>query len=260
MFGLLHFLCCVHHVYGSDAAHSAPQAYTTHSTHKLNLRTGIVALPWRRIGHSSAKANYCAVLPGGGRCGLTLGPKICLAGNIATHTPDHGVCYGGWPKQGWGHPPLAFEHMGLLSCASERTYIQHCHAQKQNSYITPAFSGVPDIGEQNQKWLPHPYLLSAPKEGGSATSPLRSRGSPTQGDGNKIGPQKGGSATSPLRSRGSPNKGTNSKVAHKWSELCYVTPMFSGVPEKVFKSGPRRAPRKNPIVGVLKGGPNKHWS
>ena len=36
---------------------------------------------------------------------------------------------------------------------------------------------------------------------------------------------------------------------------CYVTPTFSGVPEKGFKSGPRRAPRKNPMVGVLKGGP-----
>ena len=58
---------------------------------------------------------------------------------------------------------------------------------------------------KNQKWLPHPYLLGGPKEGGSAMSPLRSRGSTTQGEGNK--------------------------------------------------SGPRRAPGKNPIVGVLNGGP-----
>ena len=72
-------------------------------------------------------------------------------------------------------------------------------------YITPAFSGIPNIGEQNQKWQPHPYLLGGPKEGGSATSPLRSRGSTTEWEGNK--------------------------------------------------SGPRRAPGKNPIVGVLNGGP-----
>ena len=34
-------------------------------------------------------------------------------------------------------------------------------------YITPAFSGIPNIGGKNQKWLPHPYLLGGPKEGGS---------------------------------------------------------------------------------------------
>ena len=39
-------------------------------------------------------------------------------------------------------------------------------------------------GEQNQKWLPHTCLLGGPKEGGNATSPLHSRGSPTKG--NKI--------------------------------------------------------------------------
>ena len=77
-------------------------------------------------------------------------------------------------------------------------------------------------------------------------------GSPTEGDENKSGPQKGGTAMSPLRSRGSPNKGTKSKVAHKWAEvLCnpYV------LPKKGFKNGLHRAPRKNPIVGVHKGGP-----
>ena len=104
-------------------------AYTTHSMQKLNLRTSIVPLQGRRISHSSAKENYCDVLLCDGWCGLTLGPKICLAGNIATHTPHRGVCYGGWPKQGWGHPPLAFEHTGILNSASKRTYIQHLHAQ-----------------------------------------------------------------------------------------------------------------------------------
>ena len=60
---------------------------------------------------------------------------------------------------------------------------------RNKCYITPAFPGIPDIGEQNQKWLPHPYLLGGPKEGGSAT--LCSGGSPTEGNGNKSGPQKG---------------------------------------------------------------------
>ena len=45
-------------------------------------------------------------------------------------------------------------------------------------YITPAFSGIPNIGEQNLKWVPHPYLLRGPKEGGNAMPPLHSRGIP----------------------------------------------------------------------------------
>ena len=73
-------------------------------------------------------------------------------------------------------------------------------------YITHAFSGLPIIEEQNQKWLPRPCLLGGPKEGG-------------RGDGNKSGQQKGGSAMSPLRSRGTRNKGTKSKVVHKWAEV-----------------------------------------
>ena len=44
----------------------------------------------------------------------------------------------------------------------------------------------PNIGEQNQKWLPHPYLLGGPKEGGSAMSPLRSRGPLQKGRETKV--------------------------------------------------------------------------
>ena len=49
-------------------------------------------------------------------------------------------------------------------------------------YVSPTFSGVTNKGGQNHKWLPHPYLLRGPKEGGNATSPLHSRGSPTKGN------------------------------------------------------------------------------
>ena len=38
-------------------------------------------------------------------------------------------------------------------------------------YITPAFSGVPNKGDK---------IKAGPKEGGNATSPLHSRGSPTK--------------------------------------------------------------------------------
>ena len=71
-------------------------------------------------------------------------------------------------------------------------------------YVAPAFSGVPNKGKGNQKWLPHPCLLGGPKEGGNATSPLHSRGSPTKGTKIKSGsltlafsggPKEGGNAT-----------------------------------------------------------------
>ena len=123
-------------------------------------------------------------------------------------------------------------------------------------YVTPAFSGIPNIGEQNQKWLPHPSLPGGPKEGGSAMSPLRSWGSPTEGNENKSGPQKGGSATSPLHSRGSRDKGTKSKVAHKWAEVLRNPDVLS-VPGKGFKNGRRRAPGKIPQCGCLRAVLNK---
>ena len=63
----------------------------------------------------------------------------------------------------------------------------------------------PKKGEQNQKWQPQPCLPGGPKEGGSATSSLRSRG--------------------PLQ------KGTEIKVAHKRAEVLR-TPAFSGVPKQ----------------------------
>ena len=78
-----------------------------------------------------------------------------------------------------------------------------------------AFSGIPNKGEQKQKC------------------------SPTKGTKSEV-------AASPLPSRG-PKRGRK----------CYVTPAFSGstTEGEGNKSGPRRAPGKNPIVGVLNGGP-----
>ena len=97
----------------------------------------------------------------------------------------------------------------------------------------------PYKGAQNQKWLP----LWGPKEGGNFTSPLCSSGVPN------IRGTKSEVAASPLPSRG-PKRGRK----------CYVTPTVSGVPEKEFNSGPRRAPRKNRIVGELKGLTKTNWS
>ena len=80
---------------------------------------------------------------------------------------------------------------------------------------------VPNIGEQNLKWLPHPCLLEGPKEGRNSTSPLHSRGSPTPSVASKIrsGPQHRGTksevAASPLPYR-EPKRGY----------ICYVTRAF----------------------------------
>ena len=50
-----------------------------------------------------------------------------------------------------------------------------CQARRAKSEV------VPNKGERNVKWLPHPCLLGGPKEGGNATSPLHSRWSPNRG-------------------------------------------------------------------------------
>ena len=109
-----------------------------------------------------------------------------------------------------------------------------CRGPKRRwkSYVT--LSGVPNKGEENQKWLPHPYLLGGPTEGGNATSPLHSRGSPTKG--NKIrsgyltlafsgGTKEGGNATSPLHSWGPPTKGNKIRSGCR-------TLAFSGGPKE----------------------------
>ena len=119
----------------------------------------------------------------------------------------------------------------------------------QKCDVTPAFSGVPNKGLQNRKWLPQPCLLRGPKERRNETSPLNSQGSPTKGNKIRRGcltpaflgaqkraemrrhhcilqiPQKRGTkskrAASPLPSSGA-------KSGHK----CYITPHSGGSPTK----------------------------
>ena len=97
----------------------------------------------------------------------------------------------------------------------------------RSGYLTDAFSGAQKRAEmlchpcilggpqrqawgEDQKWLPHAYLLGGPKEGGNAPSPLHSRESPTPSAGIKSEvaisplPSRAQSAMSPLHSRGSP--------------------------------------------------------
>ena len=91
-------------------------------------------------------------------------------------------------------------------------------------------------------------VKGGPQVGGSGMPPLRSPGSPAQGDGNKSGPQKGGNATSRLRSQGSPNKGTKSKVAHKWAEVL-SKPYVLGCPQKGVQNWPAPGSSKKSHTG-----------
>ena len=116
-------------------------------------------------------------------------------------------------------------------------------------YVTPAFLGVPNKGEQNQNWVPQPCLLERPKVGGTAMSPLHSRGSPIKGNKIRIGclshafwvaqkwvevlrhpcilgvPHQRG-AKSELAVSPMPSQGPQSR--HK----CYASPGIPGVPNK----------------------------
>ena len=136
---------------------------------------------------------------------------------------------------------------------------------------------VPNKGEQNQKWLPHPRLLGCPKEGGNATSPLHSRGSQQRGTKSKVfpnkkkqnqkwlphpcllgGPKEGRNATPPLHSRGPQQRGAKSEVAAsplpswvpKRGWKCYVTVVFSGIPTKgnKIKSVPQQKETKSEVA------------
>ena len=135
--------------------------------------------------------------------------------------------------------------------------------------VAPAFSGVPNKGEENQKWLPHPYLLEGPKDGGNATLPLNSWGCPA-----KV--RKTTSALprtqkpSPWHSRGSPTKGITIGTGYltlacsgpKRRRKCYVTPQ-KWLPHPCLPARPKDG--GNPMSPLhsrgspTKGDQNQKW-
>ena len=109
-------------------------------------------------------------------------------------------------------------------------------------YITLAFSGIPkDMGDKIRiggahKWaemLHHPCILGDPQRHGGQNQ-------------NWWGPQVGGNATSPLHSRGSPKTwGTKSELVGPTSGWkCYITPAFSGIPNKGDKVKAKKSQKK----------------
>ena len=115
----------------------------------------------------------------------------------------------------------------------------------RSGYLTPAFSGVPNKGDK---------IKVGPEEGGNATSPLHSRGSPTPSAGTKSEV-----ATSPLPSRGPQQRGQD-QSGPKRGRKCYITPAFSGVPNAKrgdkIKVGPKEGgDATSPLHS--RGSPNK---
>ena len=114
----------------------------------------------------------------------------------------------------------------VLGGRKTRGQSQRWPTRGQRCYITPDFSGVPKQGDK---------VKGGPQVGRSATPTLRSRRSPTEGDGNKGGQQQGGAANLILESRGFRTKGTKSPLPSRRPTMgtnCYITPTFSGVPNR----------------------------
>ena len=148
------------------------------------------------------------------------------------------LCILGGPQQRAGKSKVATSHLPPRGPKKGR-----------KCYITPAFSGVPNKGEQNQKWLPHPTFYGAQKRAEMLRRPCI-LGGPQQTA------RKPEVATSPVPSRvpkrgrkcdvtpafsGVPNKGEHNQKwlphpcllrGHQRGRKCYITRAFSGVPNK----------------------------
>ena len=104
-------------------------------------------------------------------------------------------------------------------------------------YVTLAFSGIPNKGEQNHNWLPHPCLLRHTKEGRNAMSALHSRGSSPKGKKIRsgwptpafLGAQKRAEVLHHPCVLGGPlRKRTKTKVAHKMAKVLHPPCVLGG--------------------------------
>ena len=140
----------------------------------------------------------------------------------ASPVPSRGPKQGGnamSPLHSWGIPKqrrtksevAAFPGAQKRAELLPRPYIVGDPQKKwdkiRSGCLIPAFSGAPNMA----KMLCQPRLPGGPKEGGNATSPLHSRGSPNKGGQNQnwlphacllAGRKEGGNATPPLHTRG----------------------------------------------------------
>ena len=189
------------------------------------------------------------------------------------------------PLHSWGSPTKGtkskraqnraemLHHRCILGSRQQRGQNQSMPKRGRKCYITPAFSGVPNKGDK---------IKAGQKEGGNATSPLHSTGSPTKGtkssrpergrkcyiipeflgvpnkgDKIKAGPKVGGNATSPLHSRGSPTKGAKSKGGQKRAEMLHHACILGGPQQRGENQSGSKSGRKCYINAAFLGVPNK---
>ena len=140
--------------------------------------------------------------------------------------PNNGYEIKAGPKEGGNATsPLHSRGSLIMGTKSKR-------AQKRAQMLHhPCILGGPQQRRQNQ---------SGPKRGRKCYITSTVSGVANKGDKIKAGPKEDANATSPLHSCRSPTKGTKSKPA-KRGRKCYITPAFSGVPNKgdKIKAGPK---------------------
>ena len=122
-------------------------------------------------------------------------------------------------------------HPCILGEPQQRGQIQSGPKRWQKCYITLAFSGVSDEGGQNQNWLAQPCFFRGRKVNGNATSPLHSRGSRTKGRKSKRAQKRAEMLRHPCI-LGDPHQRGQNQSGPKRGRKCYITPSFSGLPNK----------------------------
>ena len=254
-------------------------------------------------GHTLTPSHFPANFgAGGGGCVLGGGGECGAGWRGRGHpNPNKGDKIKAGPKEGRNATSPLHSRGSLNKCGQNQSGLK----RGRRCYITPAFWGstTPSAGRKSEL-ATSPLPSRGPKSGRKCYITHPFSGVPNNGDKIKVGPKEGGHATSPLHSRGSPtpSAGRKSEVATsppafsgaqrraemlhhpcilrasqqrgqnqsgpKGGRKCYITPAFSGVPNKgdKIKAGPEegrnatspcilRGPQTN--VDKIKVGPKE---
>ena len=126
-------------------------------------------------------------------------------------------------------------HPCILGDAPQRGQIKAGPKGGGNATSPLHSRGSPNKGEQNENWVPQPCLLGGPTVGANATPPLHSRGSPTKGTKSKRTQERAEMLHHPCI-LGDPQQRGQNQSGPKRGPKCYITPAFSGLPNKGDKS------------------------
>ena len=135
------------------------------------IRSGCLTPAFSGAHRRTEVLRYTCILGGSPRQNQKWLPHACLLGG-----PQEGIS-ATLPLHSRGSPNKGDEMRN--GCLSPIFAGAHKRAEVLRN---PSIPGGPQQRGQNGKWLPHPYHLKGPQEGGSATLPLHSQGSPNKGD------------------------------------------------------------------------------